>query len=100
MDCFLGLCSCGLHRQSGLHLRWDGAKNGDKCGQIVVVVTGPGLNDVSEPHRLEVHLHHERPLGVVHLGERRVDNVCRRLLSDLLYDVALATVGSRVTGWW
>jgi hypothetical protein len=63
---------------------------------LVVAVTV--LDDVPKPNSLQVHLHHQGPLGVVHPHQRGVDDAGGgRLLNDSLDDVF--AVGTWVAHW-
>jgi hypothetical protein len=51
-------------------------EDGGESGSIIAVVVVTGLDDVLEPSSLQVHLHHQGPLSIVHPHQRGVDDVC------------------------
>jgi hypothetical protein len=65
-----------LVSKTRLHFLWYHTQQGGECALIFTVVIGAELDSVLEPGGLQIHLHHQSPLGVVGAGECGVDD-CR-----------------------
>jgi hypothetical protein len=70
------LCGGLLESETRLHFLWHHTQQGGECTSIITVVVGVELDGIPKPGGLQIHPHHQCPLGVVGVGECGVDD-CR-----------------------